>query len=173
MPKNKIGGKKHKGKKNDVKVVKNLEIPESNETIGQVTKVKGNGRFDIRCIDGVERSGILRGTMRKRVWVNRLDLLLVEPWTFETDNGKCSILHKYEDDEFEKLKKLGHIPNEFKLENDELDINDDEDYFSYNISGSDTEEEETPVVSDENIVKETTTYHRTHEGMQEIDIDDI
>lgn len=151
MPKNKIGGKKHKGKKNDVKVVKNLEIPESNETIGQVTKVKGNGRFDIRCIDGVERSGILRGTMRKRVWVNRLDLLLVEPWTFETDNGKCSILHKYEDDEFEKLKKLGHIPNKFKLENDELDINDDEDYFSYNISDSDTEMEENSTVSDENI----------------------
>ena len=174
MPKNKIGGKKHKGKKNDVKVAKNLEIPESNETIGQVTKVKGNGRFDIRCIDGVERSGILRGTMRKRVWVNRLDLLLVEPWAFETDNSKCSILHKYEDDEFEKLKNLGHIPNEFKLENDELDINDDEDYFSYNISDSDTEMEETPVVSDENIVKDTsTTYHRTHEGMQEIDIDDI
>ena len=172
MPKNKIGGKKHKGKKNDVKVVKNLEIPESTETIGQVTKVKGNGRFDIRCIDGVERSGILRGTMRKRVWVNRLDLLLVEPWTFETDNSKCSILHKYRDDEFEKLKKLGHIPNEFKLENDELDINDDEDYFSYNISDSDTEMEETPTLSDENIVKDT-TYHRTHEGMEEIDIDDI
>ena len=73
----------------------------------------------------------------------------------------------------EKLKNLGHIPNEFKLENDELDINDDEDYFSYNISDSDTEEEENSTVSDENIVKETTTYHRTHEGMQEIDIDDI
>ena len=26
MPKNKIGGKKHKGKKNDIKVVKNPEI---------------------------------------------------------------------------------------------------------------------------------------------------
>lgn len=164
MPKNKIGGKKHKGKKNDVKVVKNLEIPESNETIGQVTRVKGNGRFDIRCIDGVERSGILRGTMRKRVWVNRLDLLLVEPWTFETDNSKCSILHKYRDDEFEKLKNLGHIPNEFKLENDELDIDDDEDYFSYNISDSDTEEEETPTVSDENIDEKVSDI---------IDIDDI
>ena len=164
MPKNKIGGKKHKGKKNDVKVVKNLEVPESTETIGQVTRVKGNGRFDIRCIDGVERSGILRGTMRKRVWVNRLDLLLVEPWTFETDNSKCSILHKYEDDEFEKLKNLGHIPNEFKLENDELDINDNEDYFSYNISDSDTEEEETPTVSDENIDEKVSDI---------IDIDDI
>ena len=38
MPKNKIGGKKHKGK-NYVKVFKNL-IPESNETIGQVIILK-------------------------------------------------------------------------------------------------------------------------------------
>ena len=110
MPKNKIGGKKHKGKKNDVKVVKNLEIPESNETIGQVTKVKGNGRFDIRCIDGVERSGILRGTMRKRVWVNRLDLLLVEPWAFETDNDKCSIcIESFTKEEIVvKIEKCSH-----------------------------------------------------------------
>ena len=45
-------------------------------------------------MDGMTRMGILRGSMRKRVWVNRLDLLLVEPWEFET--GKCSILHKYD-----------------------------------------------------------------------------
>jgi translation initiation factor 1A len=173
MPKNKIGGKKHKGKKNDVKVAKTLEIPESEETIGQVIKVKGNGRFDVRCIDGVSRSGILRGTMRKRVWVNRLDLLLVEPWSFETD--KCSILHKYDDDEFEKLKNFGHIPNEFKLESDECNPDDDDDYFSYDISDSDTEMDENPVVSDEKIVENDTssTYHRTHKGMEEIDIDDI
>ena len=71
MPKNKIGGKKHKGKKNTVKESKELIIPEKNELIGQVTAVKGSGRFDIRCIDGVNRVGILRGTMRKRVWINR------------------------------------------------------------------------------------------------------
>ena len=70
MPKNKIGGKKHKGKKNTVKESKELIIPEKNELIGQVTAVKGSGRFDIRCIDGVNRVGILRGTMRKKVWIN-------------------------------------------------------------------------------------------------------
>jgi len=164
MPKNKIGGKKHKGKKNNVKVSKNLEVPEFDETIGQVVRVKGNGRFDVRCIDGIERSGILRGTMRKRVWVNRLDLLLVEPWSFETD--KCSILHKYDDDEFVKLKNLGHIPNEFKLEGDECNPDgEDDDYFSYDISDSDTEEE--TKVSDEKIVEKESSND------PEINLDDI
>ena len=163
MPKNKIGGKKHKGKKNDIKVAKKLEVPEKSETIGQVTKVKGNGRFDVRCIDGVTRSGILRGTMRKRVWVNRLDLLLVQPWDFETD--KCSILHKYNDDEYEKLKKGGHIPKEFKLEENEYNL--DDDYFSYDISDSDTEGDEIKV-SDENIVK-----NKSSSSEEEINLDDI
>ena len=165
MPKNKIGGKKHKGKKNDVKVAKTLEVPEENESIGQVSRANGNGRFSVRCIDGVTRLGILRGTMRKRVWINRLDLLLVEPWDFETD--KCSILHKYDDDEYEKLKILGHIPKEFKLEGDECDGNDD-DYFSYNISDSDTEEDDNPIVSDEKIVKKESSS-----SDDDIDLDDI
>ena len=164
MPKNKIGGKKHKGKKNDVKVAKTLEVPEDNESIGQVTRANGNGRFSVRCIDGVTRLGILRGTMRKRVWINRLDLLLVEPWDFETD--KCSILHKYDDDEYEKLKILGHIPKEFKLEGDECN-DDDDDYFSYNISDSDTEEDDNPIVSDEKIVKKESS------SSDDIDLDDI
>ena len=128
MPKNKIGGKKHKGKKNDIKVAKTLEVPEENESIGQVTRVKGNGRFDVRCIDGVTRLGILRGTMRKRVWVNRLDLLLVEPWDFETD--KCSILHKYDDDEVKKLNRDGEFPDNIQLDT-EIDFNISDDMISF------------------------------------------
>lgn len=165
MPKNKIGGKKHKGKKNDVKVAKTLEVPEDNESIGQVTRANGNGRFSVRCIDGVTRLGILRGTMRKRVWIHRLDLLLIEPWDFETD--KCSILHKYDDDEYEKLKILGHIPKEFKLEGDECN-DDDDDYFSYNISDSDTEEDDNPIVSDEKIVEKESSSSDI-----DINLDDI
>ena len=136
--------------------------------IGQVTKIKGNGRFDVRCIDGVIRSGILRGTMRKRVWINQFDLLLVEPWEFETKNDKCSILHKYDIQEYEKLKKLGHIPNEFKLEGDECNLEEcdlDENYFSYDISDSDTEEDVNLKVSNENVIKSISN--------KEINFDDI
>ena len=165
MPKNKIGGKKHKGKKNTIKESKELVVPEENELIGQVSKVKGNGRFDIRCIDGTEKSGILRGTMRKKIWINRLDLVLVEPWDFQTE--KCSILHKYVDNEMNKLLKGGYLPKEFKIENDSLNL-DEEEYFSYDISDSDTEEDNDPKVLDEKIVEKESSS-----SDDEIDLDDI
>ena len=166
MPKNKIGGKKHKGKKNTVKESKELIIPEKNELIGQVTAVKGSGRFDIRCIDGVSRIGILRGTMRKRVWINHLDLVLIEPWTFESEANKCSILHKYEDNEKSKLQKGGHLPKEFKLEEDNMNL-DEDNYFSYDISDSDNEGDENPTVSDEKVNENNTSSE------EDIDLDDI
>jgi len=169
MPKNKIGGKKHKGKKNTIKESKELIVPEENELIGQVSKVKGNGRFDIRCIDGTEKSGILRGTMRKKVWVNRLDLVLVEPWDFQTE--KCSILHKYQDNEMNKLLKGGHLPKEFKIENDSLNL-DEEEYFSYDISDSDTEEDNDPKVLDEK-VNESISSGKEEEEEEKIDLNDI
>jgi len=162
MPKNKTGGKKHKGKKNTVKESKELVIPEEGELIGQVSKVKGSGRFDIRCIDGTERAGILRGTMRKKIWVNRLDLVLVIPWEFET--AKCSILHKYEDNEMNKLLKGGYLPKEFKLEND-CDNLDEDNYFSYDISDSDTEMDENPKVLDEKV--------NESDSSEDIDLNDI
>ena len=163
MPKNKIGGKKHKGKKNTIKESKELIIPEDNELIGQVTAVKGNARFNIKCIDGVERSGILRGTMRKRVWINHLDLVLIEPWTFESEANKCSILHKYEDNEKSKLQKGGHLPKEFKLEEDNMNL-DEDNYFSYDISDSDDENQSS---LDENIkVSESSSDN-------DINLDDI
>ena len=166
MPKNKIGGKKHKSKKNIVKESKELIIPEKNELIGQVSAVKGSGRFDIRCIDGVNRIGILRGTMRKKIWINHLDLVLIEPWTFESEANKCSILHKYEDNEKSKLQKGGHLPKEFKLEEDSINL-DEDNYFSYDISDSDNEGDENPTVSDEKVNENDTSSE------EEIDLDDI
>ena len=83
-----------------------------------------------------ERSGILRGTMRKRVWVNRLDLLLVEPWSFETD--KCSILHKYSYDDYYELMGLKRIPENFVLEEDQ--DKDLDDFNPFDINDSDDED---------------------------------
>ena len=176
MPKNKTGGKKHKSKKNDVKTARTLEIPEESECIGQVTKTNGNGRFDITCQDGQIRSGILRGTMRRKVWINRLDLVLVEPWEFQND--KCSILYKYDDNEYDKLVKDKHLPKEFKLENDSVNL-DEDNYFSYDISDSDTDDDHNGQnVSDEKINRNESSeeeiikpIHRHNNGIQEIDFD--
>ena len=99
--------------------------------------------------------------MKKRVWVNRLDLVLIEPWEFQS--GKCSILHKYEDNEKSKLLKGGHLPKEFKLEDDSINL-DEDNYFSYDISDSDDEKES---LSDEKVNENNVSSE------EEIDLDDI
>ena len=145
MPKNKIGGKKHKGKKNTVKESKELIIPEKNELIGQVTAVKGSGRFDIRCIDGVSRIGILRGTMRKRVWIEVGVLVLIVKWDFQ--DSKCNIIHKYDDSDIIKLSDMKELESIF-ITNNKVESNFNEEYDDYDISdeeyinSSDTEENE-------------------------------
>ena len=104
--------------------------------------------------------------MRKRVWINHLDLVLIEPWTFESEANKCSILHKYEDNEKSKLQKGGHLPKEFKLEEDNMNL-DEDNYFSYDISDSDNEGDENPTVSDEKVNENDTSSD------EDIDLDDI
>lgn len=36
----------------------------------QVVKMLGGGRVLVQCYDGVTRQGLIRGTMRRRVWIN-------------------------------------------------------------------------------------------------------
>ncbi len=131
MP-NKKGGKNFKkGKKNrfadDKKQLIKKDIDELQE-YAQVVNAKGNGRFELNCCDGGKtRMGMICGTMRKRVWVNRSDLVLISLWEGMTDDTKCSIIHKYTEDEAKQLKKEGELPENFNLNLDELDNNSDED----------------------------------------------
>jgi initiation factor 1A len=36
----------------------------------QVVRMLGGGRVQLQCYDGVSRQGLIRGTMRRRVWIN-------------------------------------------------------------------------------------------------------
>ena len=133
MP-NKKGGKKFKkGKKqsnDDKKLI--YKNPKEDQEYGRVISICGNGRFQIECFDGKSRLGILAGNMRKRVWVNNNDIVLISRWEFSTENDKCSIVHKYDDDEVKKLKRDGEFPDNIQLDNEENLISDDMISFDYN-----------------------------------------
>ena len=45
--------------------------------IFQVTKMLGNGRLEAMCFDGVKRLCHIRGKLRKKVWINQSDIILV------------------------------------------------------------------------------------------------
>ena len=154
MP-NKKGGKKFKkGKKqsyNDKKLI--YKNPKEDQEYGKVISTCGNARFQIECFDGKTRLGILAGNMRKRVWVNNDDIVLISRWEFLTDSDKCSIVHKYDSDEVSKLQKEGEFPKNIQFESENnFDIPDDMISFDYDepkSSSSESSEEEEEINLDD------------------------
>jgi len=79
-----------------------------------------------------------------------------------TDDTKCSIIHKYSEDEARRLIKEGELPENFKLNLDESEEdNSDEDYFTGQPTDSSSEEEEE---EEEEVVTKV---------VKDVDIDDI
>ena len=73
----------------------------------------GNGRVEAYCMDGKKRLGHIRGKMRKRVWVNQGDIVLVSLREFQDD--KCDVILKYNPDEARRLQRDGKIPETFRV----------------------------------------------------------
>ena len=162
MP-NAKGGKKFKrGKKNTSfeKKIIYKDIKEDQE-YGKVIRAMGNGRFEIQCFDGKNRMGIIAGNMRKRVWVNKDDIILFSKWEFTTDDDKCSIIHKYDIEESRKLQKEGEFPDTINLEEENEFIESDNFQFDYNNNNISSEEEKEEEEEEEK------------EEEEEINLDDI
>tara|TARA_B100000900_G_C20530030_1_gene695917 strand:+ start:78 stop:536 length:459 start_codon:yes stop_codon:yes gene_type:complete len=119
MPNNKGGKKYKKNKKQGEQVKLNIKKTQDTELYGEVSKINGNGRFTIRCTDGKERLGIVRGKLRKRMWVNNGSIVLVDVWEFQDD--KCSIIHVYDESGTQNLLETREIPETLISTNDSYD----------------------------------------------------
>jgi translation initiation factor 1A len=69
-----------------------------------VTKILGNNRMLVKFQDASEKQCTIRGSMRKREWVNMNDIVLV---AFRDFGDTHDIIRKYTDDEVSQLKRLG------------------------------------------------------------------
>ena len=145
MPKNKgKGGKsKRKGKnKNDEGDKRELLMKEDGQEYAQVVKMLGNCRFEAFCFDGQTRIGHVRGKFRKKVWINRDDIILVGLRDFQDD--KCDVIHRYTADEARRLKNKGELPAKTRIGVDPTDGDEaEEDFDVVNFDDvSDDEDEE-------------------------------
>ena len=114
MPKNAgMGGNKRKKGKKLVQEDRELRYKEESEEYAQIIKILGDGRFQCKCADGVERIAHVRGKMRKRTWLANGDIILVSLREFEPE--KCDVVEKYKEKEIAKLKKSGEIPESMVL----------------------------------------------------------
>eukprot|EP01126_Amoeba_proteus_P049608 TRINITY_DN5812_c0_g1_i1.p1 TRINITY_DN5812_c0_g1~~TRINITY_DN5812_c0_g1_i1.p1 ORF type:complete len:178 (+),score=43.46 TRINITY_DN5812_c0_g1_i1:73-606(+) len=117
MPKNKgKGGKNRRRGKNESEEKREIVIKEKGQEYAQVMKMLGNGRLEAHCFDGKKRLCHIRGKMRKRVWVNQGDIVLVGLRDYQDDKG--DILLKYNAEEARLLQKRGFIPSEVVVEDE-------------------------------------------------------
>ena len=103
MP-NKTGGKNYKKSKHgdDDNIV--FIEKQDDQQYGRVVRVLGNGNMLVYCNDDKERICHIRGAIRKRVWINLGDVVLVSLRDLgDADRG--DILAKYEPKYYSKLKK--------------------------------------------------------------------
>ncbi|EPQ52873.1 nucleic acid-binding protein [Gloeophyllum trabeum ATCC 11539] len=115
MPKNKgKGGKnRRRGKNENDDDKRELVFREDGQEYAQVTKMLGNGRLEAMCFDGEKRLAHIRGKMRKKVWINQGDIVLLSLREFQDD--KADVIVKYTADEARSLKAYGELPENAKI----------------------------------------------------------
>lgn len=122
MP-NQQGGKNYKKSKHSTgDTVVRLEEAGPEELYGRVIKILGNLNMNVYCNDNKIRICKVRGAMRKRVWINIGDLVIISLRNFEAEEDKKAmteaerklidrgdIVHKIEASLHSKAKKLAGI----------------------------------------------------------------
>lgn len=134
MGKKNSGGKNFKKqKKISDKTDRDLVFSEDGQAYAMIKNKFGDGRFNCELI-GINKTiiGHIAGSMRKKVWINIGDIVLVSLREFNLD--KCDIIHKYNQDEARSLKSYGEIPENYNLNASLLDIMDKENSLEENLN---------------------------------------
>ncbi|KAK5143380.1 Translation initiation factor 1A [Rachicladosporium monterosium] len=115
MPKNKgKGGKnRRRGKNENDNEKRELVFKEEGQEYAQVLKMLGNGRLEALCFDGSKRLGHIRGKLRKKVWINQGDIILLSLRDYQDEKG--DVILKYSADEARSLKAYGELPESAKI----------------------------------------------------------
>ena len=103
----------------------------------------GDGRVEANCFDGTKRMCVIRGKMRKRVWINDGDIVLVSLREF---GDTADIVHKYYPEEAFELQELGEIPDNVAInqgapDGEEEDMGSGSDGGGYADVGGDDKDE--------------------------------
>jgi translation initiation factor 1A len=126
MGKNDTKKQKNKKKKNFESEKEKGEIffKELGQEYAQILKMLGNGRCEAYCFDGVRRLCHIRGKMRKKIWINVGDIVLIGIREFQGTKG--DIIFKYSSIQARHLKAYGELPSNIHI-NENVQGNPGED----------------------------------------------
>jgi len=84
-----------------------LRLPDDDEVLGVVESMLGANRLKVRCMDGETRTARIPGRMKKRVWINEDDVVVVKPWDWQDE--KADVKWRYESQEADRLREEGYL----------------------------------------------------------------
>jgi len=123
MGKNTKGGKNFKKQKKAPSRERELIFREDAQEYARIIKQLGDGRFECQIFNTNKEMtviGKICGSMRKRVWINIGDIVLVSTRSFGTSS--CDIIYKYTPEEALSLRSLEEIPSNINLQATAMDL---------------------------------------------------
>jgi len=90
--------------------ISRIRLPRQGEVLGIVEMMLGGDKLRVQCDDGNVRICRIPGRMRKRVWIHPNDLILVQPWSAQT-NERGDAVFKYTRTQAGWLKRKGFAKN--------------------------------------------------------------
>ena len=101
-----------------------LKLPRSDQhqIFGVVEELFGASRMKIRAEDGKVRTCSVRGKMRRRFWIKKGDIVIIQLWPFQTDDSKATIVWRYTETQALKLRRRGLLDKLEKREETEIII---------------------------------------------------
>ena len=120
-------GGKRKGRKSRKQVSRHtseLVYKDDGQEYAQIVRKLGGSNVELACADGMTRMGIIRGTMRNKVWLNTGDYVLVGLRDFQ--DNKCDIILRYTAEQVRTLKAYKEIPEEEQEDDEDVPLDFDD-----------------------------------------------
>ena len=116
MGKNTKGGKNFKKQKKSPVKERELIFRDDEQSYARIIKQLGDGRFECQIFNSNSDTNVIGkicGSMRKKVWIQIGNIVLVSARSFDSSN--CDIIHKYTDEEAQCLKDYEELPSNINL----------------------------------------------------------
>ncbi|MFH1788145.1 MAG: translation initiation factor eIF-1A [Candidatus Altiarchaeota archaeon] len=85
-----------------------VRTPRKGQLLGEVEQLLGDRRMLVRCTDGFTRLCRIPGKIRRRIWIKEGNIVLIEPWSVQT-NERGDILWRYTVQQGDWLDKKGYL----------------------------------------------------------------
>ncbi len=101
---------KRKSKKNTGTEIVRVRIPKKGQLLGVVEQLLGDRRMIIRCTDNNVRLCRIPGKIRRRIWIEEGNIVLIEPWSVQSKK-RGDVLLRYTPQQADWLEKKGFLKN--------------------------------------------------------------